>query len=341
MTLGKIKNCVACALILGVLGFGNVESAFALEPSDPIPECSQKILESNLTIAQIENIFLKYLDENNIDLKRGTPEYFNFIFDQMLYGTDKNLKNHPDYDLITAYFVEYILDYENQTYQPTKRSTRSNINTVNLQNKDKTVAQIRKESIEEDTQLQSSEEDTQLQSSNDENSPKVVRRIAGYNAIAARNYAYRNYNTQNKAYNYYGSNGGDCTNFVSQCLYAGGMKETIPSRVPNGINGTSSYWYSLKPNVSTAWIRVADFHSYWAPKVPDANYEGDTTVSRNGKVGDVVQIRYAGTLKRWHTMIITKKDSKQVYLSGHTTNRKDHPISSIDDNANDWTLLDF
>lgn len=104
---------------------------------------------------------------------------------------------------------------------------------------------------------------------------------------------------------------------------------------------TTSYCYSDKLKVSTPWIRVADFHSYWAPKVPDANYVGDTTVSNNGNIGDVVQIRHAGTLTRWHTMIITKKDSKQVYLSGYTTNRKDYPISSIDDNANDWSLLDF
>lgn len=246
----------------------------------------------------------------------------------MLYGKDENLKKHPDYDLITAYFVEYIIDSQNQSFQP---STRSNQNEVNLQNKDKTVAQIREESIAEEEQLQS----------NTDNSSKISNRIAGYNPTAAKNYAHKWAYSKNNDYNYYGSNGGDCTNFVSQCLYAGGLKETKPSRKPNGIMGTTSYWYSDKPNVSTPWIRVSDFHSYWAPKVPDANYQGDTTVSRNGNIGDVVQFRYAGTLKRWHTMIITKKDKNQVYLSGHTTNRKDYPISAYDDNSNDWSLLDF
>lgn len=40
-------------------------------------------------------------------------------------------------------------------------------------------------------------------------------------------------------------------------------------------------------------------------------------------------------------MIITKKSGGVVYLTGHTINRKDYPISSYDDNSIDWSLLDF
>lgn len=77
-------------------------------------------------------------------------------------------------------------------------------------------------------------------------------------------------------------------------------------------------------------------------KIPDANYAGDTTVSANADLGDVVQIRHAGTLERFHTTIVTKFTSTgTACLSYHTTDTKDKPILDLDDNAYDWSLLDF
>lgn len=327
MGLGRIKKSISkiivCALMIGGLGLTNANNSFAgdneLQPSDTYSTKISKQYESNLTISEIEKIFQEYLDEHGINIKIGTSEYLDYIYAQMLGKEDKELIKHPNYDLITAYFAEYIVEVQNSMGD----NTKSNISIDDLDNKDKTIAQIRQESIEEDQKIE-------LTKSNE--------KIAGYSPTKAKEYAHKWADSYNSAYNKYSK---DCTNFVSQCLEAGGLAEKKPSSVPSGTMETTSYWYSDKPKVSTPWIRVADFHSYWAPKVPDANYAGDTTVSNNGNIGDVVQIRHAGTLTRWHTMIITKKDSKQVYLSGHTTNRKDYPISSIDDNANDWSLLDF
>ena len=58
-----------------------------------------------------------------------------------------------------------------------------------------------------------------------------------YNPSAAVAYASQYWNNYNPAYNNYNSVGGDCANFVSQCLYAGGIPQ----------DGT---WY----NGSSAWI---------------------------------------------------------------------------------------
>ncbi|MFR2529637.1 MAG: amidase domain-containing protein [Clostridium paraputrificum] len=323
MLLKRVSKIIVCTIILGSLGMGNIEKSFGLEPSDPVSKNVPKTFNSNLKISEIEDIFQKYLDENNINIKIGTPEYLDYIYNQMLDKQDENLLNHPDYDLITAYFAEYIVAAQGHEASGTK----SNMSLNNLENKDKTISQIREEAIAEDEMMKSTVS---------ENS-----RLAGYSPTKARDYARKWANGANPNYNNYSGNGGDCTNFVSQCIEAGGAKETKPSTVPNGTNGTTKYWYSDKPKVSTPWIRVTDFHSYWAPKVPDANYAGDTTVSRNGNIGDVVQFRHAGTLTRWHSMIITKKDSNQVYLTGHSTNRLDYPISKYDDNAYDWSLLDF
>ena len=45
--------------------------------------------------------------------------------------------------------------------------------------------------------------------------------VHAYDRDAAFNYAYRYWNTYNKNYHNYNGEGGDCANFVSQCLIAG------------------------------------------------------------------------------------------------------------------------
>lgn len=327
MFLKKISKVIVLTLVVSALSGSILNQSFAdsnnkLEPSDPVSTIVPRQFQSSLTIGEIEGIFQEYLNENNIILEFGSPEYLEYLYAQMLDKEDEKLLNHPDYYLILAYFAEYISSFQN--YESS--NSKSVFTMENLENRNKTTSEIRVENIEKDK-----ETDLNLNST-------YTSRLTGYNATNAKNYALKWWNSYNSSYNEYPA---DCTNFVSQCLYAGGASESRPSTVPSGTYETQSYWYSDKPKVSTPWIRVTDFHSYWAPRVSDANYAGDTTVSNNGEVGDVVQFRYAGTLTRWHTMIITKKSGGVVYLTGHTTNREDYAISNYDDSAYDWSLLDF
>lgn len=78
-----------------------------------------------------------------------------------------------------------------------------------------------------------------------------------YNRIGAVNYAIKYALHPNKEYKYFQSineNGGDCTNFVSQCLKAGGA--------PMDYNEHRPWWYNIKKGkASTCW---AVAHSlYW------------------------------------------------------------------------------
>lgn len=343
MFLSKIKKSIAVILISGIIVGGGAYNSFALEPSDEVTEKVESNQNSNLTIAEIEQIFQKYLDDNNINIKIGTPEYLDYIYSQMLESKDKTLEQHPDHDLIYAYFAEYIVTAQNEALQKEKqkeKDTKDTLSIDDVENKDKTIPEIREEALIEEKKVEA-------EGKRNEDINKRVRRSAGaklrgYNPSEAVRYAHRWANSFNPKYANYDGKGGDCTNFVSQCIKAGGGRETkSPARhVP--IVPTTSYWWCNFPiDVSSSWIRVKDFHSYWAPKIPDANYKDAATVGRNGYVGDVVQIRYAGTLTRWHTMIITKKVGNKVYLSGHSKARYDYSISNIDDKKNDWSLLDF
>ena len=67
-----------------------------------------------------------------------------------------------------------------------------------------------------------------------------------YNASAAVDYARQYWNNYNSAYTNYNSVGGDCANFVSQCLYAGGLEQ-------------DDRWY----NGSAAWISCSSQIAYF------------------------------------------------------------------------------
>lgn len=331
MILGKIKKVVSASFIFGLVIFCSADKLYALEIQNDLPELKISEEDSKLTIGEIEKIFQLYIDENNLGIKKGTPEYLEYIYNQMLYGEDKNLENHPKKDLIKDYFAEYIVACQS-VEQSEEEINESEEISVDLENKDKTIPQIREEVIAQDSETQNQEPIRR----------RSKRSVSGYSPRVAVTYANSYASRRNRSYPSYIYN---CTNYVSQCLYTGGISMRKPSKVPNGINETTKYWYCgvpfRKSMVTTSWMRVTDFYSYWAPRVRDVNYTEDTSVSKNGKVGDVVLFRRASTGKRYHAMIITKKDSKQVYLNGNTTNRKQYPISKYSDSENNWTLLSF
>ena len=92
---------------------------------------------------------------------------------------------------------------------------------------------------------------------------------------------------RNPEYDDYGKHA-DCTNFVSQCVHAGGIKMTMPQSHPiNKIHSTVKYWYAKMPpqrphyiySTSTSWIRVSDFYRYFkgvggAHTIPKSSKKG-------------------------------------------------------------------
>ena len=104
-----------------------------------------KSSEDDMTMGDIEEIFQKYLDENNINIKFGTTEYLDYITTQMLEpeNIDKKLEKHPQYKLIGIYFSEYIVATQNEELN----------NPLSLSRfKNRTIAQIRNMNIVNDTQ---------------------------------------------------------------------------------------------------------------------------------------------------------------------------------------------
>ncbi|WP_234439750.1 amidase domain-containing protein [Streptomyces bicolor] len=140
-----------------------------------------------------------------------------------------------------------------------------------------------------------------------------------YSAMAV--YAKQYWSTYNPAYPDFNGQGagGDCTNFVSQALKAGGWKH-VPGYV---------YDY-------TRWFGNADIQSHSFVGVNEwswfAQNSKRTTSLANVyqmDVGDVLQIDFDRDGSKDHTMIVTSRSRGVPYLTYHSTNTYSRSVASI------------
>ncbi|MFJ4005902.1 amidase domain-containing protein [Streptomyces sp. NPDC090023] len=145
---------------------------------------------------------------------------------------------------------------------------------------------------------------------------------SGYDYKAMVAYAtkyWSKYNTDYPNFNGAGA-GGDCTNFVSQSLKAGGWKH-----VP-GYTNDFHKWFGNADIQSDSFVGVNEF-SWFAlssKRVTSlANvYQAD--------IGDVVQMDFNKDGSKDHTMIVTKRDAQGVpYVTYHSTNTYNRSVASL------------
>lgn len=162
-----------------------------------------------------------------------------------------------------------------------------------------------------------------------------------YNREDAIAYAKNYYYFPNGSYQDYSNVGGDCTNFVSQCLAAGDMT------MIGSINAYSdSNWYYYGPNIpsrSTSWTGAEEFRKHWAN---DSDNDGNnrawmyrlfqygyaeehwlTTTAGVVRGGDPIQLVYTGG-EAYHTMFALQflinpmTGDDDIYYAQHSDNKK-------------------
>lgn len=189
--------------------------------------------------------------------------------------------------------------------------------------KNKTLSVIKNESIEQeilDTEIERIEQ---------------VRSAAYYDADAAVRYAIKWGEKRNREYN---SHFKDCTNFVSQAVEAGGMKQDRPTKVSDGITDTVSRWYSQKYEEwhgnnyvyrwreSSSWIGVEDFYTYWIRNgATSYTYNSLDDIQNKARIGDIVQLKNENG-KWYHSIIITGGTKGNLLYSGHTNDRSNYKL---------------
>lgn len=162
------------------------------------------------------------------------------------------------------------------------------------------------------------ENDVQVMADTSYGTSAAVTASSTYNASAAVAYAVQYAIIPNSAYADFTNSGGDCTNFISQCLYAGGIVQHV------GTAYTESCWfYQSSTNRSYSWTGANSFRNYITSSVSKINM---TSSSWSSVVpGDIIQLMNSGSAT--HSMIVSNlvygsSGRSDLLVCAHTTNRQ-------------------
>lgn len=140
-----------------------------------------------------------------------------------------------------------------------------------------------------------------------------------YKAMAA--YAKQYWSDYNPAYpNFNGHGaGGDCTNFVSQALKAGGWKH-VPGYVYD-----YTKWFGNADIQSDSFVGVNE----WSWFAQNSKRTTSLTNVYQLDVGDVLQVDFDKDGSKDHTMIVTSRSRGVPYLTYHSTNTYSRSVASV------------
>lgn len=119
--------------------------------------------------------------------------------------------------------------------------------------------------------------------------------------------------------------GGNCTNFVSQCIFAGcGIMNYTP---------TFGWYYISADNRAPAWSGVDELYRFLTgiPEFTRENkgygpYATDARSSQRIDVGDVIQLANESG-EFYHTLIISDFTENDVLVCAHSNDALDRPLS--------------
>ena len=120
----------------------------------------------------------------------------------------------------------------------------------------------------------------------------------------------------------YGTLGGDCTNFASQCVYAGSR----------AMNFTPTYgWYYIDANnKAPAWTGVTYFYNFMTRDEESVGPVAVETSMDRMIPGDIIQLSFSEDT--WdHTLVVvrvTGRSSTNIYLAAHSYDVDNRTLST-------------
>lgn len=148
--------------------------------------------------------------------------------------------------------------------------------------------------------------------------------IVPYDRRAAVAYAHRWAYSRNPRYYDYEDIGGDCTNFASQCLYAG-------SKVMN-FTPTFGWYYIDANNKAPAWTGVPYFYNFLTRQERSIGPFGVETEMQLMIPGDFVQIRFENREVFSHTPVIVSVGDpptlSNILVAAHSVDADWRPVDT-------------
>lgn len=143
-----------------------------------------------------------------------------------------------------------------------------------------------------------------------------------YNRQSAKEYAKKWAYSRNPKYYNFDNIGGDCTSFVSQCLYAG-------SKAMNYTKNTGWYYNSINDR-SPSWSGVELLYKFLVNN-KSVGPRGIKVESNQIQIGDIAQLSFDG-VNFTHTLLIVNTKEiltlDNIYTASHTYDSYNRRISS-------------
>ena len=137
------------------------------------------------------------------------------------------------------------------------------------------------------------------------------------NAVAyAKKYAF----SQNPLFPNFAGIGGNCTNFVSQAIYAGGC---VMNYTP-----TFGWYYISLEERSPSWSGVEYFYNFVIENAGVGPF-GRVATSDELEIGDVIQLGRE-TDGYYHTLLVVGFDGEDPLVAAQTDNAYARPLSTYD-----------
>lgn len=154
-------------------------------------------------------------------------------------------------------------------------------------------------------------------------------KIENYDRMSAVRYAHKYALNRNLAYYDFSTLGGDCTNFCSQCLYAGSRQMNYTKDV--------GWYYSSLNNRAPAWSGVNQFYNFLTENIVINKIgEGYGPFAEDCKLGDlsVGDFIFLGTTPNlfYHTVIVVAFRGTTPLVASHSYDALDKPITDYNYN---------
>lgn len=133
-------------------------------------------------------------------------------------------------------------------------------------------------------------------------------------------YAKRWAHKRNPAYYNFDNVGGDCTNYISQCVYAGGAVMNYTRDV--------GWYYISSSDRAAAWTGVEFFYSFFVSNKGVGPF-GIEVPLYEVKVGDVIQLGDSSG-HFYHSLIVVNINGGMPYVASHTFDSFDRPLYTYD-----------
>lgn len=147
---------------------------------------------------------------------------------------------------------------------------------------------------------------------------RVITMIKQFNSSTAISYARKWAFSRNPDYYNFDAIGGDCTNFISQCVYAGGG-------IMNYTRDVGWYYNSLSDRAA-AWTGVEQLYRFLMPN-RGAGPFAETVPLNAARAGDIIQLGSADGAF-YHSCLVVGTVNGIPHIAAHTNDAYDLPLTA-------------